>query len=128
MKPSNIWVVWNKILQKLAEQDGISTDQFVTLAIAEKISALTAESYLRKRARRSDRSKYEAVRAKIPDTNRSDRRDRHQRNHCSWQPKTRVRSEPNANSDHIRLMTSNAKTRLPPYRRLAAGVCQLVGQ
>lgn len=67
MKQLNIWVVWNKILQKLAEQDGISTDQFVTLAIAEKIAALTAESYLQERTRRGDRAKYEAVLAKVPD-------------------------------------------------------------
>lgn len=54
-------------MQKLAEQDGISTDQFVTPAIAEKIAALTAESYLQERARRGDRAKYEAVLAKVPD-------------------------------------------------------------
>jgi len=56
-----------KSLQKLAEQDGISLDQFVTLAIAEKISALTTESYLEERAARGSRAKYEAVLAKVPD-------------------------------------------------------------
>ena len=56
-----------KSLQKLAERDGISLDQFVTLAVAEKISALTTESYLQERAKRGERKKYEAVLAKVPD-------------------------------------------------------------
>ena len=56
-----------KMLQQLAEQDGISLDQFITLAVAEKISALTTEVYLQERASRGDRSKYEAVLATVPD-------------------------------------------------------------
>ena len=56
-----------KSLQKLAEQDGISLDQFVTLAIAEKISALTTEGYLQERASRGNRAQYEAVLSKVPD-------------------------------------------------------------
>lgn len=56
-----------KSLQELAKRDGISLDQFVALAVAEKISALTTESYLGERANRGDRSKYEAVLAKVPD-------------------------------------------------------------
>lgn len=56
-----------KNLQKLAEQDGISLDQFVTLAIAEKISALTTEKYLQERANQGNRAKYKAVLAKVPD-------------------------------------------------------------
>jgi predicted transcriptional regulator len=56
-----------KRLQGLAEQDGISVDQFVALAVAEKISALTTESYLQERANRGNRTKYEAVLAKVAD-------------------------------------------------------------
>jgi len=56
-----------KRLQTLAEQDGVSLDQFVVLAVAEKISALTTEGYLRERANRGNRSKYENVLAKVPD-------------------------------------------------------------
>jgi len=56
-----------KMLQQLAEQDGISLDQFITLAVAEKISALTTEGYLQERTNRGDRSKYEAVLAKVAD-------------------------------------------------------------
>ena len=56
-----------KKLQKLADQDGVSLDQFVAIAIAEKISALTTEGYLRERASRGSRIKYEGVLAKVPD-------------------------------------------------------------
>lgn len=54
-------------LQKLADQDGVSLDQFIALAVAEKIAALTTEGYLQERASRGDRSKYEAVLAKVAD-------------------------------------------------------------
>jgi predicted transcriptional regulator len=56
-----------KSLQKLAEQDGVSIDQFIALAVAEKISALTTESYLQERANRGRRANYDAVLAKVPD-------------------------------------------------------------
>jgi hypothetical protein len=54
-------------LEELAARDGISIDQFVAIAVAEKISALTTERYLQERASRGNRSNYEAVLAKVPD-------------------------------------------------------------
>lgn len=56
-----------KSLQALAEQDGISIDQFIATAVAEKIAALTTEPYLEELAKRGSRNKYEAVLAKVPD-------------------------------------------------------------
>lgn len=56
-----------KNLQVLAEQDGISVDQFIATAVAEKIAALTTETYLEALAKRGDREKYAAVLAKVPD-------------------------------------------------------------
>jgi hypothetical protein len=56
-----------KNLQALAAQDGISVDQFIATAVAEKISALTTETYLEELAKRGSRTKYEAVLAKVPD-------------------------------------------------------------
>jgi post-segregation antitoxin (ccd killing protein) len=56
-----------KTLQELAGQDGISVDQFISTAIAEKIAALTTEKYLEELAERGNRAKYEAVLAKVPD-------------------------------------------------------------
>jgi len=56
-----------KTLQSLAEQDGVSLDQFIALAVAEKISALTTEGYLQERASQGNRANYEAVLAKVAD-------------------------------------------------------------
>jgi predicted transcriptional regulator len=56
-----------KNLQRLAQQDGISVDQFIATAVAEKISALTTETYLDDLARRGSRSAYDAVLAKVAD-------------------------------------------------------------
>ncbi|MDZ8261841.1 toxin-antitoxin system HicB family antitoxin [Nostoc sp. ChiQUE01b] len=56
-----------KSLQELAKQDGISIDQFVATAVAEKIAALITEVYLGKLAKRGSREKYDAVLAKVPD-------------------------------------------------------------
>jgi hypothetical protein len=56
-----------KSLSDLADRDGISIDQFISTAIAEKLSALMTENYLKDRANRGDRTKYEAILAKVPD-------------------------------------------------------------
>jgi len=54
-------------LRRLAEQEGISINQFVATAAAEKLSALRTATYLKERARRGSRKEFEAVLAKIPD-------------------------------------------------------------
>ncbi len=56
-----------KNLSDLAEREGISVDQFVATAIAEKMSALLTEEYLEARAQRGSREKYEAALAQVPD-------------------------------------------------------------
>ncbi|MEM6598390.1 MAG: toxin-antitoxin system HicB family antitoxin [Cyanobacteria bacterium P01_C01_bin.69] len=53
-------------LQELATQDGISIDQFIALAVAEKISALKTVGYLEELAKKGDRGSYDAVLAKVP--------------------------------------------------------------
>jgi uncharacterized protein (DUF1778 family) len=53
-------------LQEMADMDGVPIDQFVTSAVAEKISALTAETYLRSRADRADRKAFLAILDKVP--------------------------------------------------------------
>lgn len=57
----------HKGIRELAQREGISINQFITLAVAEKLSALTTEDYLAERAKRGSREKYEAVLAKVPD-------------------------------------------------------------
>ena len=57
----------HKSLYDLANRDGISIDQFISTAIAEKLSALMTENYLKERAKRGSQLKYEAILAKVPD-------------------------------------------------------------
>ena len=54
-------------LKEIAKAEGVSMNQFVTIAIAEKIAALEAQGYLEKRAARGSREKLLAVLAKAPD-------------------------------------------------------------
>ncbi|MGA1621176.1 MAG: toxin-antitoxin system HicB family antitoxin [Synechocystis sp.] len=56
-----------KSLCDLANRDGISIDQFISTAIAEKLSALMTENYLIERSNRGSREKYEAILANVPD-------------------------------------------------------------
>lgn len=52
--------------KKLAKRDGISVNQFIAVAVAEKISALATEEYILERARRASREKFEAALAQVP--------------------------------------------------------------
>lgn len=54
-------------VRELAKQDEISINQFITLALAEKISALMTEDYLEARAVRGSKEKFEAAMSKIAD-------------------------------------------------------------
>jgi hypothetical protein len=61
-----------KSLYDLASRDGITIDQLVSSAVAEKISALMTEDYLKERAKRGSRAKYDEVLAKVPDVESED--------------------------------------------------------
>ena len=54
-------------VERLAQRDGISVEQFLTLAAAEKVSALETSHYLAQRAARADREAFLKVMAKVPD-------------------------------------------------------------
>ena len=54
-------------VRELAKQDNVSINQFITLALAEKISVLGTETYLADRAKRGSRRKVEAALAQVPD-------------------------------------------------------------
>ena len=56
-----------KSLDDLAARDGISIDQFISTAIAEKLSALMTENYLIERSKKGSREKYQAILTKVPD-------------------------------------------------------------
>jgi len=53
--------------REVARQESVSVNQLITLALAEKLSALLAEDYLVMRARRGDRAKFEAAMTNVPD-------------------------------------------------------------
>jgi len=54
-------------LKEMASVEGISMNQFVTLAIAEKLATLNTIDYLEIRAQRGSREKLLAVLEKAPD-------------------------------------------------------------
>lgn len=47
-------------------QEGISVNQFISSAVAEKISALSTEEYLKQRAARADRAVFRGILDKVP--------------------------------------------------------------
>ncbi len=51
----------------LAAKESVSINQLITLALAEKVSALMTEEYLGKRAKRGDKQKFEKAMAKVSD-------------------------------------------------------------
>lgn len=57
----------HKRVRKLAEQEGISINQFISTAVAEKMAALMTVDYLEERAKRGSREKFLSVLAKVPD-------------------------------------------------------------
>jgi len=54
-------------VRELAKRENVSINQLVTLALAEKISALLTEDYLTKRASRGSRKEFERAMAKVAD-------------------------------------------------------------
>jgi len=53
--------------ESLAQKDGVTLDQFIATALAEKVAVLDADTYIQKRAARGSREKFERVLAKVPD-------------------------------------------------------------
>jgi hypothetical protein len=54
-------------VRAMAKQEGISMNQFVALALAEKVSALDTVDYLRQRAARADVTDFDRVLDMVPD-------------------------------------------------------------
>ncbi len=54
-------------LRKLAEQEGVSINQLVASAAAEKLSALKTASYLKSRAQAGSRKDFKEILARVPD-------------------------------------------------------------
>lgn len=58
----------HKRLKEMADKEGVSMNQFITLAITEKVSTLLTVDYLEKRAQRGDQKAFEKLLDKVPDT------------------------------------------------------------
>lgn len=56
-----------KRAKELSVKENVSIDQLITLALAEKISALDTETYLQERAKRGSREKFLKVLEKVRD-------------------------------------------------------------
>lgn len=53
-------------VRELARAEGVSINQFLALAAAEKVSALLTADYLRERGAHGDRAAFEAVLDRVP--------------------------------------------------------------
>ena len=58
--------------EALAQEEGISINEFITLAVAEKLATLATADYLAERAKRGSREKLLAVLEKAPDVEPED--------------------------------------------------------
>jgi len=57
----------HKQARELAKQEGVSINQLVATALAEKMAALMTTEYLKERAKRGNRGKFERALNKIKD-------------------------------------------------------------
>ncbi|MFY9268315.1 MAG: toxin-antitoxin system HicB family antitoxin [Candidatus Manganitrophaceae bacterium] len=55
----------HKRVRELAQKEDVSINQFVTTALAEKLSALMTSEYLEERAKRGRRQKFERALSKV---------------------------------------------------------------
>ena len=54
-------------IREVAKREGVSINQLIATAVAEKLSALSTEEYLGQRAHRGDRARFDRVLAKVSD-------------------------------------------------------------
>ena len=62
----------HQTVRALAEREHVSINQFIALALAEKIAVLTTEEYLTSRAQRGSRAKFEQALSKVADVEPSE--------------------------------------------------------
>ena len=56
-------------VKEVAQRDNVSINQIITLAVAEKLSALETEDYLGKRSRKASKARFQKALRKIPARN-----------------------------------------------------------
>ena len=53
-------------IKEFSEKEGVSINQFISTAVAEKMSALSTQSYLEERAKRGSKTKLKKLLKKVP--------------------------------------------------------------
>ena len=53
-------------IRRIAKEDGVSINLFITSAVSEKISALTTEDYIAKRAKKARKGAFSEVLDRVP--------------------------------------------------------------
>jgi predicted transcriptional regulator len=56
----------HKKIKELAEKEGVSMNQFITLAVSEKMSALLTIDYLKERAENAGEQKFKNIMDQVP--------------------------------------------------------------
>ena len=59
-------------VRKLAEDEGVSINQFISTAVAEKMAVLMTSDYLEERAARGSKKKFDSALSQIPDASPMD--------------------------------------------------------
>ena len=52
-------------IKEIAQKEGVSINQFIASAVAEKVSAIATEEYLQDRAQRADKAAFESILANV---------------------------------------------------------------
>jgi predicted transcriptional regulator len=62
----------HKKIKELAQKEGVSMNQFITLAVSEKMSALLTIDYLKERAEKASKQNFENIMNQVPDVEPED--------------------------------------------------------
>ena len=54
--------------KKMAQEDNASLNQFIVMAVAEKVSALNTENFFKERAARGSRERFLGIMDSVPDS------------------------------------------------------------
>ena len=57
----------HQAVREMARREGVSINQFIILAVAEKVAALTTAEYLEARAQRASRERFEQALTRVTD-------------------------------------------------------------
>ena len=52
-------------IKEIAQKEGVSINQFIASAVAEKVSAIATEEYLQARAQRADKAAFVSILANV---------------------------------------------------------------